>query len=238
MQCDPLFRRHHHDDLTFGLCYAFSERFVLAISHDEVVHGKGSLLQKMPGSLEQKLANLRTYLAFMWMHPGKKLLFMGCEFGQKAEWNHDGSLQWELLDDPRHAGVRRLVGDLNHLYRSHPSLHDSDGDADGFSWIVGDDQANSVVAFLRTSIGGDRSPMLVICNFTPVPRFGYRVGVPDTGRGRDWQEILNTDSAIYSGTNLGNLGQVTATMEPSHGYPLSVVLTLPPLSTVVFCQET
>jgi 1,4-alpha-glucan branching enzyme len=239
VETDALFRRYHHHDITFGLDYAFSERFVLPISHDEVVHGKGSLLNKMAGDLTQKLAGLRAYLSFMWTHPGKKLLFMGCEFGQQAEWNHDAALQWELLDDPRHRGVHRLVQDLNRLYTNEGALHDSDCDRNGFLWLVGDDSLNSVFAFLRKSAGSDSlPPLMVVCNFTPVARTAYRIGVPALNGRKEvaWHEVLNTDAGIYGGTNIGNLGGVTSEAQPSHGQPASVVLTLPPLSTIVLRQ--
>jgi 1,4-alpha-glucan branching enzyme len=237
LQREPIHRRYHHHELTFGLCYAFAERFVLPISHDEVVHGKGSLLEKMPGDDWQKFANLRAFLGFMWTHPGRKLLFMGCEFGQRREWNHDAPLDWHLLDDARHAGVQRLVRDLNQAYRMQPALHALDGDPAGFQWLVADDSANSVYAYLRQAEGA--APVLVICNFTPVPRHGYRVGVPPSAPGaRDaWREILNTDSVIYGGSNAGNLGGVIADEIASHGHAASVALTLPPLSTVVFRRE-
>jgi 1,4-alpha-glucan branching enzyme len=235
VQTDPLFRRYHHHDITFGLDYAFSERFVLPISHDEVVHGKGALLNKMPGDLPQKIANLRAYLGFMWTHPGKKLLFMGCEFGQLNEWNHDASLQWDLLDEPRHRGLQNLVRDLNRLYAREPALHDSDCDANGFRWVVGDDSGNSVFAFLRKSVRDKNARrVLVVCNMTPVIREGYRIGV-STAHAR-WRELLNTDSAFYGGANRGNLGGMTAEAEPDHGYPSSIVLTLPPLSTIVLAE--
>jgi 1,4-alpha-glucan branching enzyme len=233
---DPIHRRHHHHDLTFGMVYAYSEHFVLPISHDEVVHGKGSLYGKMPGDDWQKLANLRAYLGFMWTHPGKKLLFMGCEFAQIREWNHDGSPQWELLDDPRHRGVQQLVRDLNFLYTRETALHESDGEPAGFRWIIGDDMNNSVYAFLRMS--ANAPPLLVVCNMTPVPRAGYRIGVPDIDEdGRTWEEILNTDAVAYGGSNLGNAGQVTADAHAAHGHPHSLALTLPPLSTLVFRKK-
>jgi 1,4-alpha-glucan branching enzyme len=232
VQTDPLFRRYHHHEITFGLHYAFSESFVLPISHDEVVHGKGSLLNKMPGDVQQKMANLRTYLGFMWAHPGKKLLFMGSELGQVREWNHDAALQWDLLDDPCHRGVQNLVRDLNRLYREEPALHDGDCDADGFTWVVRDDSGNSVFAFLRQGVRDKNArTVLVVCNMTPVAREGYRIGVPTTG-GR-WRETVNTDSSFYGGSNLGNLGGVAVEAEPSHGYASSIVLTLPPLSTIM-----
>jgi 1,4-alpha-glucan branching enzyme len=236
IEYDPIHRRHHHHDMTFGMVYAYSEHFVLPISHDEVVHGKGSLYGKMPGDDWQKLANLRAYLAFMWTHPGKKLLFMGSEFAQIREWNHDGSPQWELLDDPRHRGVQHLVRDLNRLYVGQPALHESDGEPSGFRWIIGDDADNSVYAFLRLS--ANAAPLLVVCNMTPVPREGYRIGVPDLGEsGRTWEEILNTDAGIYGGSNRGNAGQVTADAHPAHGHAHSLALTLPPLAAVVFRKK-
>ena len=224
---EPIYRAYHHHEISFGLHYAFSERFVLPISHDEVVHGKRSLLAKMPGDDWQKRANLRAYLGFMWGHPGKKLLFMGCEIGAWREWNHDTQIDWHLLDDPAHAGLQRLVRDLNQLYAGEPALHVRDAAADGFAWVVGDDQANSVFAFLRQAPGA--TPVLVVCNLTPVPRHGYRIGVP---RGGSWREIANTDSRFYGGSDLGNEGAVQALPEPAHGHAQSLVLTLPPLSTI------
>src|ERR1044072_1235756 len=174
---EPIHRAYHHDDMTFGLLYAFSEQFILPISHDEVVHGKGSLLGKMPGDTWQRFANLRAYLGFMWAHPGKKLLFMGCEIAQSREWNHDAEIDWDLLGDPAHAGIQRLVRDLNRLYASEPALHRRDAEPEGFRWLIGDDRANSVFAFLRQGREAD-APILVVCNMTPVPRQGYRIGVP------------------------------------------------------------
>jgi len=230
---EPVHRAYHHDDITFGLLYAFSEKFVLPISHDEVVHGKGSLLGKMPGDDWQRLANLRAYLGFMWAHPGKKLLFMGCEIGQRQEWNHDAEIPWGLVDDPAHAGVQRLVRDLNRLYVDCPAMHRRDAEASGFAWLIGDDRANSVFAFLRQADGG-ASPVLVVCNMTPVPRHGYRVGVPSAG---EWQEAINTDSQFYGGSNLGNGSAVHATGHAAHGQPYSLELTLPPLSTVMLRPE-
>ncbi|MCP1171441.1 1,4-alpha-glucan branching protein GlgB [Ralstonia chuxiongensis] len=231
MQRDPVYRQHHHDGMTFGLVYAFSEHFILPISHDEVVHGKGSLLGKMPGDEWQRLANLRAYLAFMWTHPGKKLLFMGCEFGQVGEWNHDASPEWHLLDDPRHRGVQRLVHDLNALYRNEPSLHARDTAPEGFNWVIGDDRTNSVFAFLR--LDGEGRPMLVVANMTPVPREGYRIGVPPADGATHWQEVLNTDAAVYGGSDLGNGGAVDVDHVAAHGQGQSLVLRLPPLGVVV-----
>jgi 1,4-alpha-glucan branching enzyme len=229
---DPIHRTWHHDDITFGLLYAFSERFMLPLSHDEVVHGKGSLLGKMPGDRWQKFANLRAYLAFMWTHPGKKLLFMGGELAQDREWNHDTSLDWHLLGDPAHGGIQSLVRDLNRLYRTEPALHQRDADPAGFRWLVGDDRANSVFAFLRT--GNDGAHLLVVCNMTPAPRRHYRIGVPRAGA---WREIANTDSRFYGGSDLGNQGAVQTVAEPAHGEAQSLELSLPPLATIVLRPE-
>lgn len=229
MEQDPVYRQYQHGGMTFGIVYAYSERFMLPLSHDEVVHGKGSLIRKMPGDDWQKFANLRAYLSFMWTHPGKKLLFMGGEFGQWREWNHDTSLDWHLLDEPRHAGLQRLVRDLNGLYREHPALHALDCDPAGFRWVVLDDSQNSVFAFLRLGPEGS-APMLVVCNFTPVPRQGYRLGAPLGGA---WAEVFNSDAAVYGGANGGNGGMVHATAEPCHGLDHSLALELPGLSTLV-----
>ncbi|WP_240922469.1 1,4-alpha-glucan branching protein GlgB [Oleiagrimonas sp. C23AA] len=228
MRRDPAHRCHHHSEMSFGLVYAFSERFVLPLSHDEVVHGKGSLLGKMPGDAWQQAANLRAYLGFMWAHPGRKLLFMGGEFGQYREWDHDGQLDWPLLLHPLHAGLQRLVGDLNHTLRVTPALYRADQDAAGFRWSINDDAANSVFAFLRQDPRGG-APLLCITNFTPVPRHAYRVGVPEGGA---WRECLNTDSAHYGGSNMGNGGSVRALEAPSHGLTCALELTLPPLATL------
>jgi 1,4-alpha-glucan branching enzyme len=216
--------------MTFGIHYAFSENFVLPISHDEVVHGKGSLLAKMPGDRWQKFANLRAYFGFMWTHPGKKLLFMGGEFAQDDEWNYDRSLDWHLLADAPHRQVKELVRDLNRLYRDLPALHVKDAEASGFAWLELSDADNSVYAFARTGRDGD-APVLVVCNFTPVVREGYRVGVPHAGR---WVERLNTDAAIYGGSDVGNGGAVAAAATPWQGQPASLALRLPPLATMVF----
>ena len=228
MQQDPVHRRWHYDRMTFGLLYAFSENFVLPLSHDEVVHGKKSLVSKMPGDEWQRFANLRTYYGFMWGHPGKKLIFMGCEFGQTSEWNFDHSLDWHLLDFPVHRGVQDLIRDLNASYRGTPALHARDCEAEGFRWVVADDHQNSVLAWLRFGEQGD-APVLCISNFTPVPRENYRVGLPFAGH---WRELLNTDAKRYGGSNLGNLGGVEARAEPSHGLPASAEMMLPPLATV------
>ncbi len=232
MQQDPVNRRWHHGSLTFGMVYAYTERFVLPLSHDEVVHGKGSLLGKMPGDEWQKRANLRAYLAFMWTHPGKKLLFMGGEIAQPTEWNHDAAIPWHLLDDPRHRGVQSLVRDLNALYRDLPALHARDASPEGFAWAVSDDADQSVLAYTRHAPGAPS--VLVAINLTPVPRHGYRIGVPAGGA---WQEALNTDAAGYGGANLGNGGGVTAEPVPAHGHGRSVSLTLPPLAAVIFVAD-
>ncbi|MBS5838014.1 MULTISPECIES: 1,4-alpha-glucan branching protein GlgB [Pseudomonas] len=228
IQQDPVYRAHHHNELSFGLVYAWTERFILPISHDEVVHGKHSLIDKMPGDRWQKFANLRAYLSFMWTHPGKKLLFMGCEFGQWREWNHDQQLDWYLLQYPEHQGVQKLVGDLNRLYRDCPALHDQDDVAKGFQWLIGDDATNSVYAWLRWSKDGQ--PLLVVANFTPVPRQGYRIGVPFAGT---WQEVLNSDADTYAGSNYGNGGGVGTEPLPSHGQTHSLALNLPPLGVLI-----
>ncbi|MBL8385471.1 MAG: 1,4-alpha-glucan branching protein GlgB [Burkholderiales bacterium] len=229
MRRDPVHRQHHHHQLTFGLMYAFSEKFVLPLSHDEVVHGKGSLLAKMPGDRWQKFANLRLLLAFMWAHPGKKLLFMGGEFGQATEWDHDGELDWGALADRHHDGVMRLTADLNRAYRDTPALHQRDCDAGGFEWIDFADREQSIIAFLRRGRDDD-ALALAVCNFTPVPRHGYRLGVPRAGR---WRELVNTDSAWYGGSDLGNGGAVESVAAPSHDRAFSVSLTLPPLACVI-----
>ncbi|MFJ2284991.1 1,4-alpha-glucan branching protein GlgB [Pseudomonas iridis] len=228
IQQDPVYRAHHHNELSFGLVYAWSERFILPISHDEVVHGKHSLIDKMPGDRWQKFANLRAYLSFMWTHPGKKLLFMGCEFGQWREWNHDQQLDWYLLQYSEHKGVQKLIGDLNRLYREVPALHDQDDAPQGFQWLIGDDAINSVYAWFRWSKDGE--PVLVVANFTPVPRQAYRVGVPFAGR---WTELLNSDADTYAGSNYGNGGGAFTEEVPSHGQAMSLELNLPPLAVLI-----
>lgn len=229
MAKEPVHRKFHHDRLTFGLLYAFTENFVLPLSHDEVVHGKGSLLGRMPGDHWQKFANLRAYFAFMYSQPGKKLLFMGGEFAQEREWNHDESLDWHLVDDAMHAGVQRLVRDLNHLYRGMPALHERDCEPEGFSWIDCNDAESSVISYIRRAADpGDFA--VIVCNFTPVVRSAYRIGVPRAG---EYLEILNTDSTHYGGSNVGNSGRVIAEQIAAHGHPQSLALTLPPLATLV-----
>jgi 1,4-alpha-glucan branching enzyme len=227
---DPVHRRWSHDKLTFGLLYAFSENFVLPLSHDEVVHGKGSIVGKIPGDEWQKFATARAYYGFMWGHPGKKLLFMGQEFGQTSEWNFNESLPWWLMDHKPHQGLQAFVRDLNAAYRNLPALHARDCESEGFRWIVVNDEAQSVMAFLRLGAEND-PPVAVVCNFTPVPRHAYRIGLPHAG---NWREALNSDADIYGGSNMGNLGGVVAEERPAHGYGASAVLTLPPLATVFF----
>ncbi len=230
MSRDSIYRRFHHEDLTFGLLYAFTENFVLPLSHDEVVHGKGSLLGKMKGDRWQRFANLRAYYGFMWGHPGKKLLFMGGEIAQEREWNHDVSLDWHLLSDPMHKGVQDLVRDLNHAYCRVPALHELDCESDGFGWLVSDDRDNSVLAFARFN-RDRRSIVIVVSNFTPLVRAEFKIGAP---RGGYWREIFNSDAACYGGSNVGNGGGLDARDEPSHGQSHSLCLTIPPLATMMF----
>jgi 1,4-alpha-glucan branching enzyme len=226
----PIHRKHHHGGILFGLHYAFSENFILPLSHDEVVHGKRSILGRMPGDRWQRFANLRAYYGFMFGHPGKKLMFMGSEFGQDTEWAHDHSLPWHLLAQAEHAGIHRLVRDLNHLYRSAPALHSLDCEAAGFEWLVTDDANQSVFAWLRK--GRDkRDRCLVAVNFTPEVRRDYRVRVPFAGR---WREVLNTDAAHYGGGNVGNAGGVSAIVTAESP---ELRLVLPPLAAVYFVPE-
>ncbi|BFU96662.1 MAG: 1,4-alpha-glucan branching enzyme [Nitrospira sp.] len=225
---EPVHRLYHQSQLTFGLLYAFSENFLLPLSHDEVVHGKGALLDKMPGDDWQRFANLRALYGFMYAHPGKKMLFMGGEFGQWREWNHDRSLDWHLSEFPPHAGLQRLVRDLNWLYRNQLPLHEIDHDWAGFQWIDFHDATHSVVAFIRKAKDSEVQ-LLCVCNFTPVPRHAYRIGVPRTGY---YREVLNTDSSVYGGSNLGNAGGLHSQEIPSHGFPASLSLILPPLSVL------
>ncbi len=228
LSLDPIHRRWHHNELTFGLLYAFTENFILPLSHDEVVYGKRSIVGRFPGDEWQRFATLRAYYAFMWAFPGKKLLFMGQEFGQVNEWDFHRALDWYLLDHKIHQGVRDCVRDLNHLYRTEPALHARDCEADGFRWIVVDDAPQSVYGWIR--MGGPKdAPIVMISNFTAVPRPGYRIGLPQPGV---WREIMNTDANPYGGSGVGNLGAVTAVAEPSHGFPASAAVTLPPLATI------
>jgi 1,4-alpha-glucan branching enzyme len=233
MSKDPLFRRYHHNKLTFRMIYAFHENFVLPLSHDEVVYGKSSLIGKMPGDEWQKFANLRALFGYMYAQPAKKLLFMGGEFGQWREWVHDSSLEWDLLDYPLHAGLQRWVEDLNRLYRSEPALHELDCDPAGFEWIDCNDADSSVLSLIRKAKSSS-AIMLVLCNFTPVPRYSYRVGTP---RGGQWQEVLNSDAARYGGSNMGNLGGAETAPIGLHGRPYSLTLTLPPLSVSFFKNQ-
>ncbi|MBV8184356.1 MAG: 1,4-alpha-glucan branching protein GlgB [Hyphomicrobiales bacterium] len=233
MERSPIHRRWHHEDLTFGLIYSFSENYVLPLSHDEVVHEKASLIGKMHGDDWQKFASLRAYFGFMWTHPGKKLLFMGGEFAQWHEWNHDAALEWHLSAFDQHRGVQHLVRDLNRVYRQEGALHALDADPSGFRWLIREDYANSVFAYLRTG-QGSAPPVLVICNMTPSPQRAYRVGVPVAG---GWRELLNTDSSLYGGGNLGNAGYLRTQAVPSHGEKLSLDLLVPPLATLILRHE-
>jgi 1,4-alpha-glucan branching enzyme len=227
---DPVFRKHHHNNITFSIWYSFFENFMLPLSHDEVVYGKGALAGKMPGSGPQKLANLRLLLGYLYAHPGKKLLFMGGELGQWAEWSHERSIEWHLLRDRSHYGVWAWVRDLNRLYRNEPALHELDFEHAGFEWVDFSDVEQSVVSFLRRGSEA-KETVLVVCNFTPTPRSNYRVGVPEGGR---WRELLNSDAAEYGGSGSGNFGGVDAEPIPVHGRAYSLLLTLPPLGILVF----
>jgi 1,4-alpha-glucan branching enzyme len=227
---DAIHRKYHHNQITFRLLYAFHENFVLPLSHDEVVHGKGSLINKMPGDEWQKFANLRSLFGYMYAQAGKKLLFMGGEFGQWSEWNHDKSLDWHLLQYPLHQGLQRWVSDLNQLYRSEPALHQLDFESDGFEWVDCNDVENSVFTLLRKG-RDEEEVVLVTCNFTPIPRHNYRVGVPQAGF---WKELINGDAEKYGGSNVGNYGGVNADEIPHHNHPLSIELSLPPLAIIFF----
>jgi 1,4-alpha-glucan branching enzyme len=233
MREDPVHRKYHHGSLTFSLIYAFHENFVLPLSHDEVVHGKGSLVGKMPGDTWQQFAGLRALLGYMWTHPGKKLLFMGGEFGQRREWTHEGELEWWVTGLPEHDGLQHWVADLNRLYRSEPALHEVDFSHDGFEWIDCNDANSSVISFLRKPRAA-RSAIVVACNFTPVPRPNYVLGVPWGGR---WREVLNSDAREYNGAGWGNLGGVEAAPVGAHGRPCSISVTLPPLAAIVLKGE-
>jgi 1,4-alpha-glucan branching enzyme len=233
MREDPVFRKYHHDRLTFSIWYAFSENFMLPLSHDEVVYGKGSLIGKMPGDTWQQFASLRSLYGYMWAHPGKKLVFMGGEFAQRREWAHEEALEWWVMQYPEHANMRRWVEDLNRVYRAEPALHQVDFDQTGFEWIDCHDADASVISFLRKSRGG-RESVVVVCNFTPIPRSNYVVGVPHPGY---WREILNSDAPLYGGSGIGNFGGVEAAPTTAHGRFHSITLTLPPLATVFFKHE-
>jgi 1,4-alpha-glucan branching enzyme len=230
---DPLFRKYRHDMLTFSILYQYAENFILPLSHDEVVHGKGSLFGRMPGDRWRKFANLRLLLGYMYAHPGKKLLFMGGEFGQEAEWDHGRSLDWHVLADPAHRGVQNWVRDLNRFNASEPAMHERDFSSDGFEWLDFRDWEQSVVSFFRKGRRPEER-VLAVCNFTPVPRHGYRIGVPSGGA---WREALNSDASEYGGSGMGNLGRVEAEHGHSHGRPHSLSVTLPPLAIVLFKPE-
>jgi 1,4-alpha-glucan branching enzyme len=230
---DPVHRSYHIPELTFTLWYAFSENYVLCLSHDEVVHGKGSLLSRMPGDEWQRLANLRLLLGHMYAHPGKKLLFMGTEFGQQHEWDHQSGLAWQLLGHPLHRGIQQWVRDLNRVYREERALHTTDFDAAGFEWVDYGDSQNVALSFLRRCPGLPES-LLAICNFTPVPRSGYRIGLPSGGT---WRELLNSDADCYGGSGVGNLGRVAAERQEFHGKPWSAAFTLPPLGFLLLKSE-
>lgn len=230
---DPIYRKYHMNAITFSIWYAFSENFVLPLSHDEVVHGKGSLISKMPGDNWQKFANLRLLYAYMWTHPGKKLIFMGGEIGQFREWNHTESLDWHLLEYSEHKGLQLLLRDLNRIYKDHRALYETDFSPEGFEWVDFSDSSQTVISYLRKSKDG-REILLVVCNFTPVPRYNYRIGVPRKGF---WREILNTDSHYYGGSGMGNFGGVFSEDVGYHGRNCSLSLTLPPLAALVLRYE-
>jgi 1,4-alpha-glucan branching enzyme len=232
VQNDPVHRQYHHGQMTFSMVYAYSENYILPISHDEVVHGKGSLLRKMPGDRWRQLANLRCYLAYMWAHPGKQLIFMGSEFGQESEWAESRELDWWLLDNADHRGVQSLVRDLNRVYRDTPALWELDIEGSGFSWIDANDSANNTFSFVRRGASG--SELVCVANFSAVPHENYRLGMPAAGT---WTEVLNTDAEGYAGSGVGNFGSVTAVDEPWHGQPASATLTVPPLGTVWFTRR-
>ncbi|MGH9558334.1 MAG: alpha amylase C-terminal domain-containing protein, partial [Bryobacteraceae bacterium] len=230
---DSVYRKFHQQNITFSMLYAFTENFVLPVSHDEVVHGKGSLLGKMPGDEWQRFANARAFLAYMFTHPGKKLLFMGCDIGQTWEWNHNEGLPWHLLQWPVHHKLQTMVKEINALYRREPALYEVDDEYSGFEWIDFRDAESSIISFLR--FAKNREDFLAIaCNFTPVPRTNYRIGVPSAGL---YREIFNTDAAMFGGSNMGNGGAVMATPVESHGRPASMCITFPPLGVVIFKRQ-
>jgi 1,4-alpha-glucan branching enzyme len=238
---DPVFRQYHQNEITFSMVYAWSENFVLPLSHDEVVHGKGSLVRKMPGDEWKQFAGLRALLAYQWAHPGKQLLFMGSEFGQREEWSEQAGLDWQALGDGTgfHGGVQRLVRDLNRVYRDNPALWREDFTPDGFSWIDASDAGGNVLAFLRFAGPGETGPgaktVACLVNFSGDPHLNYRVGLPTTGR---WRELLNTDAADYGGSGVGNFGAVEAVSESWHGQPASAVFSLPPLGVLLLAPES
>jgi 1,4-alpha-glucan branching enzyme len=233
MRHEPIHRCYHHDELTFSLIYAFTENFTLPLSHDEVVHGKGSLISQMAGDLWQKFANLRLLYSYMWTHPGKKLLFMGSEFAQWHEWDYDSQIQWDLLEWDTHEGIQKLISDLNHLVLNQPALHEVDFSAEGFEWIDCMNREDSVICYIRRGKTPDDF-VIVACNFTPVPRLGYHLGMPSAGF---YKEIFNSDSSYYGGSNVGNFPGVEAVAKPHHGRPASTRINLPPLATVVLKPE-
>jgi 1,4-alpha-glucan branching enzyme len=229
---EPVHRSYHHNQITFSIMYAFSENFMLSLSHDEVVHGKGSLINKMPGDDWQKFANIRALFAYMFAHPGKKLHFMGMEFGQWNEWNHDTSLDWHLLDYDKHQGLQFFIKDLNSVYKRFPALYENDFSNEGFRWIDANDSVHSILTFIR--YGNDHTkPVLVAANFTPVPRYNYRIGVPED---TVWHEILNSDARQYGGSGMGNFGEVVSLPVPYHGEEQSINFLLPPLAVVMFAK--
>jgi len=230
---DPIHRKYHHGELTFSLIYAFHENFVLPLSHDEVVHGKGSLINKMPGDAWQQFANLRLLYGYMWGHPGKKLLFMGGEFGQRREWQHEEALEWWVLQHAEHSGVMQWVADLNRFYASEPALHEADFDPGGFEWIDANDAEDSTISFVRKSRDA-KSMVLVVCNLTPVPRENYLVGVPREGY---WREAINSDAPYYGGSGVGNYGGAQSHPVPAHGRYHAIRITLPPLAAIYFKHE-
>ena len=239
LSLDPVYRQYHHNEMTFSMMYAFSENFILPLSHDEVVHGKSSLVNKMPGDEWRKFAGLRSLLAYMWAHPGKQLLFMGGEFGQRDEWS-DSGLEWQVLDYPVHQGVQKLSRDLNAIYRQTPALWELDSSPEGFSWIDANDAQGNTLSFLRFPAASDGLPdgsgvVACIANFSAVPHVQYRVGLPRAGR---WREILNTDATVYGGTGTGNYGGVEAGPEPWHARPASARITLPPLGVLWLTPES
>ena len=231
---DPIHRKYHHHLLSFRMLYAWSESYMLPLSHDEMVHGKGSLVGKMAGDTWQKFANLRLLFGYMFAQPGKKLLFMGGEFGQWREWNHDASLDWHLLEQAPHKGVQRWVRDLNTFYRGERAMHELDCDGGGFEWVDANDAENSVVSFIRKGRSG-AADVLVVCNFTPVPRYNYKVGAPHGGH---WDEVLNSDAPLYGGSGQGNFGGTSAAPVPAHGRPYTLTITVPPLGLVAFKRTT
>jgi 1,4-alpha-glucan branching enzyme len=233
MKREPVHRQYHHNELSFGLVYAFDENFILPLSHDEVVHGKGSILTRMPGDTWQKFANLRAYYGFMWAHPGKKLLFMGCEFAQGNEWNFDAALDWHQCDNPWHGGVKHLVKDLNSVYATTPALYQKDCKAEGFEWLDHENSTQSIYSFIRRG-NHEQPPAIVVCNFTPQVHHHFAIGAPEAGF---YKEVLNTDSALYGGSNQGNIGGVNTSPQPWQNQPHQLSITVPPLSTVIFVLD-